>query len=276
MFIRFFTCYLLLLLLVGCTEDSIVNNSSVAYPNTFVSKIDFSNKLIYEIKYEENKVACIVTRFFGNEDNTPTWVDSTLFLYKNKILDSAIIYRYKKNFLPIKTIDNYTQPIGILYSAHLGINSVRDTIHLNYVNNQNKVILQKSDRVINVIGPESNTQKDLFQIDFLYDEHNRLIALQPNNQTLQYNYFDNVELNCVNNICTQYWKYDNNINPFKAINDKLGIPYFLEGLSRNNPLLYVSIHKKENPILMNNHYQYDDKGRPVRINGNITIEYRDH
>ncbi|MCU0322870.1 MAG: hypothetical protein MUE72_10665, partial [Chitinophagaceae bacterium] len=217
----------------------------------------------------------IVGRTEANFNDQRYLVDSTLFFYKNEFLDSAIVYRYKRNFLPIKTLENYTQPIGILFMAQFGTTTINDTIHLNFQNDQNKITLQKSDKIITVIGPESNTQLDLFQFTFEYDKQNRLVVIQPNNQTLQYNNLDNVEMDCLYNMCTHYWKYDNNINPFKAINDKLGIPYFIEGLSRNNPLFYIRTSKNEIPVKLNNFYQYDAKGRPVLINDKITIKYKD-
>lgn len=273
MIIRFCTYYFLLLLLLGCTEDTRENNLPADYSTVFVTQIDFSNEVKYEITYEENYVKNIVVRFYPNNDNIPTLVDSTLFFYKNEFLDSAIIYRNRKKFLPIKTIDSYAQPIGTFYSTLFGVNSIRDTIRLSYKNDQNKLIQQKSDQIIRVINPNSYSELDLLQTDFMYDEKSRLVTFPLTNQTFQYNNSDNVELHCQNNMCTQYRKYDTRINPFTTINERLGIPYFIEGLSRNNPLVYVNINKKESPELITNHYQYDDKGRPILINGKIRLTY---
>lgn len=277
--------FFLLILAIACTDDAIEIKTPIDYSSIFVSSIKLGDSIVYTVNYEDDRVKSIIKRTEINFKNQKYLVDSTMFFYSNNQLDSAIFYEdiyYNYNFF-INEFDYFFKepvihgfPIGIIYGPSLGPKIYKDTSYTKFERTENKIKVKKWNNRIDTNLPYR------YVYEFSYNERNNLVE-QSNSggrmSRINYYYYDsndNVVNSCSGNECLRTWKYDDNPNPFYAINDKLGYPYFINGLSFNNPIEYELYSSSYIIKTKTDRYAYDAKRRPILINEKIIITYKNN
>lgn len=217
----------------------------------------------------------------------------TKFVYQNGLIVN--IYIEKENSLP----ENY--PLGMLYKAEfekdtfsfeykdgvlLNVNRIHHEVSfkgsITRIEEQNHIEYYSNNMIKSISFSNPLAGKRIFIYDNLlrlskieYKYENSSISSPP--ISLTYNNNSNLISYCIYSDlkCSDASQYDNHSNPYYSINQLLGYPFFsnFQHLSRNNPLRINNAMNKVTLFDIEFSYEYDDRGRVIKINDTIKFKY---
>jgi len=245
---------LVTLIIISCEKNDDSDKLPVDWSKIRVTEINENDSNIYKIYYDGGKILKIVNKKLIDYELRSEIYDSIIFFYSSNILDSAI--RVKEIFR------SSTHPYGF----H-GIS--KDSMYIRFITNNGLIVQKRGD-----VSGYLDTQDKVLVFDYNYDSINRLKSYFFG-ITLTYDGFNNITKVCNSIECCNYSDYDNNPNPYNAINKRLKYPYFdnPKYLSDNNVREYEIYELDGQKHKYSVNYMYDKENRVVEIDNRIKIKY---